>query len=114
MFDFSLAIDIIGRGIDGLGVLLIVGGAIYSLLTFLNTVFLPQTKGAYQALRDNMGRTILLGLEFLIAGDIIRSIAIPPTLQTVITLAIIVLIRSFLSFELEHEISGRWPWSKKS
>jgi uncharacterized membrane protein len=113
MFDYSLVIDLVGKGIDFFGVMLIVGGAVYSLLTFFNTVFLPKHKGAYQSLRDNLGRTILVGLEFLIAGDIIRSIAVPPTLQSVSVLAVIVVIRSFLSIELEHEISGRWPWTKK-
>src|SRR5437870_5826036 len=114
MFDYSVLIDLVGKGIDFFGVMLIVGGAIYSVLNFFNTMFLPNQKSSYQTLRDNLGRTILLGLEFLIAGDIIRSIAVPPSLESVSVLAVIVIIRSFLSIELEHEISGKWPWTKNN
>jgi uncharacterized membrane protein len=65
----------------------------------------------YRRLRQQLGRTILLGLELLVAADIIRTVAITPTVQSVVVLAGIVLIRTFLSFSLELEITGRWPWS---
>jgi uncharacterized membrane protein len=58
------------------------------------------------------GRSILLGLEFLVAADIIRTVAVQPSLQNVAVLGLIVLIRTFLSFSLEVEIDGRWPWRR--
>lgn len=66
------------------------------------------------SLRSNLGYTILLGLEFLVAGDIINTVAIEPTTSSVLVLAGIVLIRTFLSFSLEVEIEGRWPWQKRA
>ena len=63
-------------------------------------------------LRNQLGRSILLGLEFLVAADIIRTVAVTPTPQSVLVLAGIVAIRTFLSFSLELEITGRWPWQK--
>lgn len=60
--------------------------------------------------RKNLGRSILVGLELLVAADIIRTVSVVPTLENVLVLALIVLIRTFLSMSLEVEISGRWPW----
>jgi uncharacterized membrane protein len=67
----------------------------------------------YQSFRIMVGRCILLGLELLIAADIIRSLALQLTLQSVGLLGIIVLVRTFLSFSLEVEMNGRWPWQKE-
>ena len=67
---------------------------------------------AYHALRADLGRAILLGLEFLVIADIIGTVAIEPTLQNLGVLAVIVAIRTLLSFALELEVSGRWPWQK--
>ena len=73
----------------------------------------PQTRaGTYEALRRNLGRSILLGLELLILADIVRTIIVAPTLTSVAVLAGIVLIRVVLSFSLEVEIDGVWPWSR--
>ncbi len=63
--------------------------------------------------RRSLGRAILLGLELLVAADIIKTVAISPTLESVAVLGGIVLIRTFLSFSLELEITGRWPWQQK-
>ena len=63
--------------------------------------------------RSSLGRAILLGLEFLVAADIINTVAVTPTLISVAVLAGIVIIRTFLSFSLEVEIEGRWPWERK-
>ena len=65
---------------------------------------------AYRACRQDLGRAILLGLEFLVAGDIIRTVVVDPTLDNLLVLAIIVLIRTFLSTTLQLEVEGRWPW----
>jgi uncharacterized membrane protein len=67
----------------------------------------------YRSYRQLLGRSILLGLELLVAADIIRTVAVMPTYESVGVLAIIVLIRTFLSFSLELEITGRWPWQKE-
>jgi uncharacterized membrane protein len=67
---------------------------------------------AYHALRADLGRAILLGLELLVIADIIGTVAIEPTLQNLGVLAAIVAIRTFLSFALELEVSGRWPWQR--
>jgi uncharacterized membrane protein len=66
------------------------------------------------AFRRMLGRAILTGLELLVAADIIRTVAVDPTLESVLVLGLIVLIRTFLSFSLEVEIDGRWPWQKKA
>lgn len=68
--------------------------------------------GSYHAFRTRLARGILLGLEFLVAADIIGTVAVEPTLQNLSVLGLIVLIRTFLSFSLEVEIDGRWPWRK--
>ena len=91
-------------------------GAFGALLMFLIEMALrrgspPDLIGKF---RSSLGRSILLGLEFLVAADIINTVAIEPTLQSLLILAGIVLIRTFLSFSLEVEIDGRWPWQKGS
>jgi uncharacterized membrane protein len=107
------AIEVTGRLVDAAGVVIIVAVAATAILQFLYRVArrapVPE---AYVLLRHGLGRGILLGLEFLIAGDIIRTVAATPTFTSVGVLAIIVLIRTFLSFELELEIEGRWPWQR--
>jgi uncharacterized membrane protein len=67
---------------------------------------------AYRVVRTVFGRSILLGLEFLVAADIIRTVAVEPSLENVAVLGVIVLIRTFLSFSLEVEIDGMWPWRR--
>lgn len=67
---------------------------------------------AFSLYRSNIGRAILLGLELLVAADIINTVAVEPSLQSIVVLAGIVLIRTFLSFSLEVEIEGRWPWNR--
>ena len=68
----------------------------------------------YEDFRRQLGRSILLGLEFLVAADIIRTVAITPTPQSVAVLGGIVLIRTFLSFSLQLEMTGAWPWQRKA
>ena len=83
------------------------------LATVLATIRLSRRQaGVYRGYRRRVGRSILLGLEFLVAGDIIRTVAVAPTYKSVGVLAVIVGIRTFLSFSLELEITGRWPWQK--
>ena len=99
------------RIIEAVGIAIIVLGAVVSSSYFLwQLLNAGDLADAYQGYRANLGRGILLGLEFLIAADIIGTVAVEPTLQNLGVLAIIVLIRTFLSFTLEVEIQGRWPW----
>lgn len=69
-------------------------------------------EGRIADFHSGLGRSILLGLEFLVAADIINTVAVEPTIQSLLVLAGIVLIRTFLSFSLEVEIEGRWPWQR--
>ena len=92
------------------GIVIILTGAVISGAIFLRCLLRGDRESAYHGLRANLGRSILLGLELLVAGDIINTVAIEPTLHSLAILAGIVAIRTFLSFSLEVEIEGRWPW----
>ncbi|MGE3262764.1 MAG: DUF1622 domain-containing protein [Bacteriovoracia bacterium] len=102
------SIHFVAKMIEVSGLVVIVLGGIYSVGMFARN--LCKSRAAYPTLRKDLGRSILLGLEFLVAGDIISTIAIEPTLMSVTVLGLIVIIRTFLSFSLEVEIDGRWPW----
>jgi uncharacterized membrane protein len=108
---FGEAITRAGEVIDVLGVLAIVVGVLYSLLDAAIRRF-RRMGPVYTRFRRVLGRAILIGLELLVAADIIRTVAVTPTLESVSVLGLIVLIRTFLSWSLEVEISGRWPWQK--
>jgi uncharacterized membrane protein len=112
MIDIS-AIEWLANGIEVFGVVTILAGAVVATTLFSLRV-LRQTdfQSAYTQYRSNLGRAILLGLEFLVAGDIIATILIEPTITRAGALGIIVLIRTFLSFSLETEIEGCWPWER--
>jgi len=101
---------LVGTVIDGVGVVVIVIGALLATAGFL--LRRPKDKASYRRYRQGLGRAILLGLEFLVAGDIIRTVAVSPTLGNVVILGLIVLIRTFLSFSLEVELEGHWPWQR--
>ena len=97
--------------IDASGVAVVVIGAIAAAVYAILRASRRQGP-AYRPFRRFLGRSILLGLELLVAADIIRTVAVTPTVESVAVLAGIVLIRTFLSFSLELEITGRWPWQK--
>jgi len=107
------ALKLTTRLIEIGGIAIIVLGTVWATLDFLwrGLQFRAGT-GAFDRYRSNLGRAILLGLEFLVAADIINTVAIEPTLQSLAILGGIVLIRTFLSFSLEIEIEGRWPWER--
>jgi len=112
MDNFQSTVEKIGMAVDAAGVLVIVGGILVASFTaFFSPV--PQGIDRYTAYRRSLGRAILLGLELLVAGDIIRTVAVAPTLENLTVLGLIVVIRTFLSFSLEMEVSGRWPWQEK-
>jgi uncharacterized membrane protein len=109
--DFGEAVELVGQAVDGAGVALIVIGLLLTTARFL-WHFRRDASAAYQRYREGLGRTLLLGLEFLVAADIIRTVAVTPTFQSVGILAIIVLIRTFLSWTLELELESHWPWQR--
>ena len=100
------------RSIEIVGIIVIVVGTIIETVTFLRDRTAGNLSNSFHRFRSGLGRAILLGLEFLVAADIINTVAIEPTLESVAVLAGIVLIRTFLSFSLEVEIEGRWPWRR--
>jgi uncharacterized membrane protein len=106
---FRDLVEATGVGIDAVGVLAIVAGLVFAVGRFAEGRRAP---GAYRRFRQDLGRGILLGLEFLVAADIVRTVAVTPTLQGVLILGLIVLIRTFLSMSLQVELDGRWPWQR--
>lgn len=111
---FKESVETVGKVIDGGGVAIIVIGAAVATAVFISEVLRrDDSSGAYRSYRQRLGRAILLGLEFLVAADIIRTVAIDPSFSSAGVLAIIVAIRTFLSFSLELEITGRWPWQER-
>ena len=108
---FYEVIETVGKTIDAVGVAVIAVGALISAAGAV-----PRLRNAagdvYRVFRQQLGRSILLGLEFLVAADIIRTVAVTPDARSVAVLGGIVLIRTFLSFSLELEVTGYWPWQK--
>ncbi|MEU5726490.1 DUF1622 domain-containing protein [Micromonospora sp. NPDC047738] len=108
-------IQLIGESLDLAGVLVIAVGVIMATVVFVRGWWRTRRLvDVYPPYRQGVGRAILLGLEFLVGGDIIRTVAVSPTFASVGVLALIVLVRTFLSFSLEVEIDGRWPWQSRN
>jgi uncharacterized membrane protein len=104
-------IFVISEVIDFAGVAIIALGALVGIILCAQDLLRQERAvDAYGRLRTFLGRSLLLGLEFLVAGDIIKTVAIEPTFDSVIVLAIIVLVRTVLSLSIDVEIDGRWPW----
>lgn len=102
------------RVMEAGGIGVIVLGAAASTVTFLWLAFARgDFAEAYRRYRIHLGRAILLGLELLVAADIVRTVAIEPSFRSAGILGLIVLIRTFLSFSLEVEINGHWPWQAR-
>lgn len=110
---FVEGVEWVGKVMEAVGVAIIVLGALYASARYVPRLFRGPSHEGYRQFRQAVGRAILLGLEFLLAGDIIRTVAVDPTFRSVGVLVIIVAIRTFLSLELELEIDGRWPWQRK-
>lgn len=107
---FKEAVETSGLVIDGAGVLVINVGLAWATLRFVATG--RREANGYRRFGQDLGQGILLGLEFLVAADIIRTVAVKPTLESVLVLGLIVLIRTFLSMALQVELEGRWPWQR--
>jgi uncharacterized membrane protein len=108
--------SIIGWGVTGfelVGVAALIIGALIALGRFAVALLRRQTVStAFQSLREGLARAILLGLELLVAADIINSVALEPSFTSIGVLALLVLVRTFLSWSLEVEITGAWPWQR--
>ena len=109
---YNDVIEKIGMTIDAAGVAIIVVGVAIAVVASAVRRSRHESD-IYRRFRQQLGRAILLGLELLVAGDIVRTVAASPNLTSVAILAAIVLIRTFLSFSLEVETTGRWPWQKR-
>ena len=111
---FDQATQWISTGIEMIGIgIIVAGGIIASILFLVEWTKRKMFPAAYQKYRERLGQAILLGLEFLVAADIIGTVAVDPTFRNVGVLGAIVLIRTFLSFALEFEIKGSLPWKRK-
>ncbi len=109
--DFKNAVDLISKVIDAAGVLVVVCGLLVATGVFvLAQRQRDQRPLSYRVYRQQVGKAILLGLEFLVAADIIRTVAVAPSFRGVGVLAVVVAVRTFLSFTLDVELEGRWPW----
>jgi len=125
LFSYLLAADEFGQRILGwidaaalvievLAVILIIAPIFYAVGHYLFQAALhPEIEDLYKKLRVRLGQALLLGLEILVAADIVRTVALEATLESILTLGLLVLVRTFLSWSLTVEIEGRWPWQRK-
>jgi uncharacterized membrane protein len=108
-------IDTAAVAMEVFAILVIVAGIVIGAARFIRVlVRRGEPQPAYDRFKAFMGRTLLLGLEILVAADVVRTVALDPTMDNIVILGILVLIRTFLSWSLVVEIEGRWPWQKQS
>jgi uncharacterized membrane protein len=111
--EYDNTISDVVRVVEAVGAGIMVIGGLGAFAIFIARAAQPDRRaGSYKDLRRNLGRSILLGVEVLIVADIVRTIIVDPTFESVFVLAVIVLIRIVLSFSLEVEIDGVWPWNR--
>jgi uncharacterized membrane protein len=106
-------IDILAKSLEVVGVLVLVGGILWSVVQYARTRHDLKGRGVYQHFRQSIGRSILLGLELLVAADIIHTVATPLSFESLGMLGLLIVIRTFLSIEIEMELEGRWPWQNR-
>ena len=107
-------IEVAALAIEILAVVIIVAAIFYATgKYFIDATRRHQTKGPYRELKERLARALLLGLEILVAADIVRTVALDTTLRSVVVLGLLVLIRTFLSWSLVVEIEERWPWQPR-
>jgi len=104
-----ILIELAAQAIEFFAVAIIVIAIVHGTIRYLIRIS-QQASDAYQRLKAQLGKALLLGLEFLVAADIIRTVALEPNLQNVVILGLLVVIRTFLSWSLVVEIEGHWPW----
>ena len=101
-----------GHTVEFVGVVIIIGGFLIASVVALANYFRDNRSGLFKRYRRDLGESMLLGLEFLVAGDIIRTVIVEHTIESVLSLGLIVLIRTVLVFTINLEVEGRWPWQK--
>jgi uncharacterized membrane protein len=113
---FNENVENVGKALDWVGVGAIVLGILTATVFFAASLRhdWPGREAAYRRFRQGIGRAILLGLELLVAADIIRTVAVAPTFESVGVLAVIVVVRTFLSMTLQVELEGRFPWQRRA
>lgn len=109
--DLRQIFEFLTKVLEVIGVLVIVGGILAAAFAYPRR---DSTSSAYSYFRQSLGRSILLGLEFLVAADIIHTVATTPTFESLGVLGLLIVIRTFLSVEIEMELEGRWPWDRKA
>ena len=110
--EYGSTVHDIVRVVEAVGAGIMILGGLGAFIVFLERVAKPERRpGSYPELRRNLGRAILLGLEVLIIADIVDTIIVDPTLESVAVLGVIVLIRIVLSFSIDAEVDGMWPWN---
>lgn len=107
---YNQYIEWIAKIIESLGVIIIAAGSFFFIFRYLWYLLIKNNLKTFIQLRRELGKAILLGLEVLVAADIVATVSTKPTMENVLVLAVIVLIRTFLSFSLEVELDGRFPW----
>lgn len=109
---FTDVMEHVARAFEVVGAAVLVVGLVWSVVSAARTWHATDGRTGYRALRETFGGALLLSIEILVAADLIRTVAVSPTLTSVAVLALIVLIRTFLSFSLEIEIEGIPPWRR--
>ena len=110
---FTGLMDHVAQGFEFLGAAILVAGVVWSVILAVQAARQARSAArAYAVARQALGGTLLLGLEVLVAADLVRTVAVAPTLDNVLVLGLIVVIRTFLSFSLETEIEGVLPWRR--
>ena len=112
MENLSHYVEFTAKIIESAGVIIIARGSLFILIRFLMFILLNR-EASYAKLRHDLGKAILLGLEILVAADIIATVSTEPTMSSVLVLGVVVLIRTFLSFSLQAELEGKFPWQRK-
>ncbi|MBT3174807.1 MAG: DUF1622 domain-containing protein [Lentimicrobiaceae bacterium] len=113
MENIKVYIEYVSNVVEAVGVITIFIGIIYSLIRYLISLN-KHDSNTFINLRHNIGKSILLGLEILIAADIMGTVVTDPTLDSVFVLGIIVIIRTVLSLSLQVELDGKFPWQRSS
>ena len=115
-FEMKHWIEIISLGIEMIAVIIIVFAVLYGTLQFVFQTLQKQlvARERYRQYKHRLGRALLLSLEILVAADVIRTVALEPSLANVSVLGLLVLIRTFLSWSLVVEIEGHWPWQPRN
>jgi len=111
---FKSVMELVSSAFEVAGVVCIAGGFLFALWRAVSLALAHRGGAAYDAIRSTFGRSVLLGLEILVAADLIRTVAVDPTLDNLYVLGLLVLIRTFLSWSLDVELEGVWPWRKRA